>query len=186
MQKKPGPELSAKTLQLLDGIINTAVRRALDAGFVRAQHHQKDLYQQTERRLRRYPTLILNIERYQETIDDLKREAKMPGGTRRSKDIVMMQASGVRLTPEEILEGRLISVEHKKKIDADEVRELEHALSIVQDDPYFRIIELKYFGEDLTDDQISQQIKCDQSTTSRNKKRLMNIVVDALYGARVT
>lgn len=176
------------TWQQIDDTINKAVQIAFDAGYAKATQQPKEVYQATERRLRRYPILILNIERYNDTIADLKREAALYAeGTRNSKDIARMQASGVRLTKEEILKTRIMAIRKKKQTDENEIKAIEEALDIIKDDPYFRIIELKYFEPgDLTDDQISDDLGCDQSTTSRNRKRLINSVIDVLYGAKDT
>ena len=84
-----------------------------------------DHYKATEARLYAYPILVDNIEQYKLDIADLKTEKI----TEKSKDITCWSgSSGVRLTPEEKQEARIMAVEAKLQRDCTEVQSIEYAL----------------------------------------------------------
>lgn len=78
----------------------------------------QDCYRAAEQRLHAYPVLVDNIKRYKLDIRDLQRE-KITG---KSKDITSWGgSSGVRLTPEERQQAKIMAVEAKIARDTAEI-----------------------------------------------------------------
>jgi ribosome modulation factor len=162
-------------------VIERSVQEGLRRGYVAGKNENKNLYQTTERRLRAYPELIRNIDKYNKDIEDLKREHRA-GGTGRSKDIVMSAARGVRLSPDEKLAVRIATIEEKKRIDATEIAEIDYALASIADDDWYCIIQHKYF-DGWTDAEIANETHYDERTVRRHKSRLIGKLMIRLYGA---
>ncbi len=168
----------------VEKLINQAVDRAVKAtvliGIEQGKAETKNIFKQTEARLYAFPELRSNIEKYNKDINDLRRED--PG---RSKDIVFFSThgGGVRLSAEEIQEGRILVIQKKIYRDQTEIDEIEFSLAAVEDDEYYPVIEMKYFKK-KTDEEISYQLHCDPSTVRRNKNRLVKRIAVKLYGAR--
>ena len=123
------------------------------------------------------PVLQENIKCQDQDIDDLERETI----TCKSKDISAC-AGGIRLTPEEIQEGKIIGVKIKLERDRKEIEEIEQALSDIINDACFQVISLRYF-EGLNDNFIASQVPCDERTVRRNRSRIMKKIALKLYGA---
>lgn len=123
--------------------------------------------------------MVKNIKRYELDIADLKKEKI----TEKSKDITSYsKCGGIRLTPEEKQEAKIIAVEMKKARDEAEVKEIETALSEVADDAYYKIIELRYF-ENLADEDIAEALNCEKTTVWRNRARLVKKLSVIFFGA---
>lgn len=135
-------------------------------------------YKHTEARLYAYTTLQENIKRYKLDIKDLKREKI----TAKSKDITSFGGDGVRLTPEERQEGKILAVELKLARDQKEVDEIVAALDLIKNDEYYPAIEMRYFKK-MTDEIIALQIPCAERTVRYNRNRLIRQMALSLYGA---
>ena len=142
----------------------------------------KNCYKQTEARLYAYPVLQENIKRYEQDIKDLEREKI----TCRSKDLARFNAcaGGIRLTPEEIQEGKIIGVQIKLERDKKEVGEIKEAICDILDDEYYFVISGRYF-EGLDDANIAAAIPCDERTVRRHRSRLVRKMAVRFYGAEV-
>lgn len=163
----------------IEKIINHAVSTAVEATMKSMSQKPKNIYKQTESKLYAYPTLVKNIKRYELDIADLRKEKI----TEKSKDITSYsECSGIRLTPEEKQEAKIIAVQMKKSRDEAEVKEIETALSEVADDAYYKIIELRYF-ENLADEDIAEALYCDKTTVWRNRARLVKKLSVVFFGA---
>lgn len=140
----------------------------------------KNCYKQTEARLYAYPVLQENIKRYEQDIKDLEREKI----TCRSKDLTRFSAcaTGIRLTPEEIQEGKIIGMQIKLERDQKEVNELNAALEDIEADDYYIVIKGRYF-DGINDTIIANKIPCDERTVRRNRARLIKKISIRLYGA---
>lgn len=152
-----------------------AVKSALTAAKATAKGN---CYKQTEARLYAYPTLLENIKRYRLDIDDLKREKI----TEKSKDITSFIVDGIRLTPEERQEGKILAVEIKLQRDQKEVDEITAALDLIKNDEYYPAIEMRYFKK-MADEIIALQIPCAERTVRYNRNRLIRQMALSLYGA---
>lgn len=146
-------------------------------GFEKAKAEAKEVFKQTEKRLYAYPELKNNILKYQRDIVDL--ESESPG---RSKSIAFFRTGGVRLTDEEIQQGRIMLLHGKIHRDQAEIDEIDFALESIKNDEYYAVIELKYF-QGQNDEEIAPMIPCDPRTVRRHKNRLIQRIMVKLYGA---
>ena len=142
----------------------------------------KKCYKQTEARLYAYPVLQENIKRYEKDIKDLEIEKI----TCRSKDLARFSAcaGGIRLTPKEIQEGKIIGVKIKLERDKKEIEEVAAALKIIEGD-YYELAVLGKCFESIADSHIAEKLSCDESTIRRNRSRLVRKIALFLYGAEV-
>ena len=174
---KMGKEVDA----LIRSVIEKSVSEGIRQGYAIGKQESKDYFRQTEKRLRAYPELKKNIEKYEKDIADLQYESRIPG-SKKSKDIARMISNGVRLSPEEILGVKIANIEIKKKIDEAEIVEIDYALDGIRGEYDYNIIEWKYF-EYQSDEEIAQKLHCDERTVRRNKNRLVSKIMIRLYGA---
>jgi RNA polymerase sigma factor (sigma-70 family) len=143
----------------------------------------KNHFRQTERRLYNYPLLITNVEKYNLDIKDLQKEFDS-GSFGKSKDIVFMQKSGVRLESDEVLEAKILTLLKKIQRDNKEIQEIEYALEVISNDEFKDIIHYKYF-ENMTDAEIADKLHISDRTVRRYKSRLIGKIMVRLYGADV-
>lgn len=141
---------------------------------------QKNWTKLTMKRLYSYPILQNNIERYKLDIEDIRRE-----DMEKSKSIVEFythSGGGEKPDLEELRAAKIRIVEMKIDRDQQEINEIEAALAIIRDDPYYAIIDLKFFQKwDV--DKIAETISCSTATIPRQLGRLLDIVNISLYGA---
>lgn len=156
----------------------SAIRMAVEAGRMAAARTAKDAFKATERRLYAIPDLQAKLKDDQEELEDTRKY----GLKERSHNITRFFKSGVRLTPEQIMEAIIIDLEAAVASTSHELEALDKALASIQDDPYYLVVGGKYVQQ-MTDEEIGEQIHCDPSTVWRNRKRLVQRVAVRLYGA---
>jgi hypothetical protein len=179
MNQPAKPEKQADIRKIIEQAVTKAVDTALAVGIKRGKEDIKNAFSQTEVRLYAYPDLKDNIKQYELDIRDL--ETEKPG---RSKSLVFFStgSSGIRLSEEDIQQGRILHIQNKIRRDQEEIEEIDRALEPVASDQYFSIIELKYFKR-KTDEEIAEAIPCDPRTVRRNKNRIVRRIAIKLYGA---
>lgn len=137
-------------------------------------------YRKVEILLYNYSNLKDAIEDKVQAIEDLKNY----GLQEKSKSIVSY-SSGSRMT-----EGdrytELVDKYNFEKIETErELKRIDNALDRIRGDKYYKIIELKYLSNEEkeigTDEKLAEKIGRDQSTITRNRKRLMNKLVTILF-----
>jgi hypothetical protein len=158
--------------------IDDLIVRTIVATRQSIRRESKDVFKATEKRLYAYPVILLKIQDDEETLDEVRRY----GVHERSKSIVRFIRSGSRLTEDEIKEGVLLDLTAKIADDKREIETIDKALKIIEDDPYFNIVKMKYF-EDKTDDEIGTLIYRDPKTVRTHKSRLVGRLSVFLYGA---
>ncbi len=158
--------------------VEDIIKKAVEAGRMSAERTARDAYKATEKRLYALPILR------KKAVDDRERlqELKAYGPREKSKSIVRFQRSGTRLTPDEIMEMLVLDIEATIAADMYEIETVEKALADISGDPYYFTVTGRY-EEDLTDEQVAEQIPCDTTTVWRNRKRLVQRVAIRLYGA---
>ena len=153
------------------------IRMAVAAGRLSAERAPANAYEATERRLYAVPDLRAKLEDDREELEDTRRY----GLKERSHSITRFFKSGVRLTPEEIMEAVIIDLEAAIAATSHELEALDKALASIRDDPYYLAVDGKNIQR-MTDEEIAEQIHCDPSTVWRNRKRLVQRVAVRLYG----
>lgn len=162
----------------IEAIIQCAVMAGIEAGRVQANRAASDVYKATERRLYALPVLVRKVEDARQRLIDLDQT----GPPKRSKDIVRFMRSGVRLSPEEILEALVTDITASIAADEVEIKNIEKALDNIRNDKDYLAVSGRYFLE-LSDEEIAKQIFCDERTVRRHRGRLVRILAVWLYGA---
>ena len=153
------------------------IRTAVEAGKMASARTAKDAFKATERRLYAIPDLREKLADDEEELND----TRLYGLKERSHSITRFFKSGVRLTPEEILEAVIIDLEANIAATRHELEVLEKALASIEGDPYYLTVYGKSV-ERMKDSDIADKIPCDQTTVWRNRKRLTQRVAVRLYG----
>lgn len=160
------------------GLIKKAVNEAIEAGRRQGEQKSQNVYKATERKLYAYPDLKAKVQADQEYLQDLQQY----GLARHSADIVRFQKAGVRLSDEDLLEGLIKDIKSRIAVNEYEIKSIDDALDPLTSDPYYLTIPGRYFDQ-MSDDQIAEQIPCDPRTVRRNRGRLVNRVAIRLFGA---
>lgn len=134
-------------------------------------------FQKTEKLLYNYKNLIEAVKQKEEDIELLKKGSIQ----RKSKSIVMYSSnrgtSGVEQHVE-IIEGYKASKERTERL----LHKIERALKEIEDDPYYWIIQAKYFNR-MSNADMEEKFKVTDRTIRRNKNRLINNLQVILFGA---
>ena len=139
---------------------------------------QNEFVQKTKARIRSYPQLKRNIERYQLDIEDIKHE-----NFGKSKSIVIPQPTYANpLTIEDKRAAAIALLEKKLERDKREVKYIELALEEIKENSYYPAFE-KYFFQNMSFVEISQQIYKSRSVVSRNVGQMVNQLTVFFYGA---
>jgi len=160
-------------------VIKEAVNAGLQAGHVAANRTTGDAYKATERRLYAYPVLLQKIADAKERLQELAEN----GPPAHSKSIVRFSRSGVRLTPDEILEALVQDMTAAIAADEYEADTIAGALRTIEGDVYYSTVAGRFLGGQ-TDDEIAASIPCEAPTVRRNRGRLIRKMAIWLYGAQ--
>lgn len=161
-------------------LITETVRQTVPLVLAQRVPLRQSGYKATEQRLFAYPVLVDNVRnRWPADIEDLKREKV----TETSKSIVRWsEQAGVKLTPEERQEGRILAVQAKLERDRQELAVMDRALNSVKMDAAYPWLEAYYFqGKDL--DTIAEEAGTTRQQVARSKAVLVRVVALRLYGA---
>ena len=145
-----------------------------------AKEGQQSPYQLTVQRLYALPILrerILDNEAELMELESLGIEA-LRGHDR---SIVRLLRPGMRVSEEEAHLAQMASLRGRIAADELEVNRIQRALNCICGDPYFAVIDHKYFQR-LTDDESAEIMNCDPSTVRRNRLRLVKRIALRLYG----
>ncbi|WP_029542906.1 hypothetical protein [Selenomonas sp. AB3002] len=168
--------LTEKDLKQITQTIEEVGRRIMNEG----RKADRSAYKSTERRLRAYPTLKDNIQRYEADIKDIARE-----DMGKSADIVIFQSHSGKAPErdlEELRREKIFSLTERLYRDSREVGEIETALDYIKNQEYYRIVPMIYF-EGKSQKEIEVELHCDRSTIWRNRKVLVARMSEVLYGA---
>ena len=178
--KKTAKPKKSKMQELIAEAVEQKIEEVGRRLILEGRKVQKNWTKLTMKRLYSYPILKQNIERYRLDIEDIRKE-----DMGKSKSIVEFYAhsgGGEKPDLEELREAKIRIVEMKINRDQQEINEIEAALDIIRDDPYFPIIDLKFFQKWKQED-IAEKISCSVATVPRQLGRLLDIVNISLYGA---
>lgn len=162
----------------IEKIIERAVKEGIEAGRKQAERVPVDAYRATERRLYALPVLVRKVEDAQLRLKELEQT----GAPRRSKDVIRFTRTGVRVSPEEILDAMIVDIKASIAADEHEIETVKKALRNIEDDTYYVAVSGRYF-EGISDEEIAKQIPCDERTVRRHRGRLVRVVAVWLYGA---
>ena len=131
---------------------------------------KRNTFQRTEQLLYLMPQLKDAINQNKRKIKDLKNN-----GIVKNKNAVHIVPTSVpiREDEEELIERKINQINQRNKIVDSEIKWINRIVNTLANDKFFEIIELKYY-KGKTYDEIAEYFKCDTSTISRNKTRLVN------------
>ncbi|EKQ57053.1 MULTISPECIES: hypothetical protein [unclassified Clostridium] len=138
-------------------------------------------YKRVELLLYNYENLKDAVKQKDEDIQHIEKH----GLPQSSGSIVVYQTAGGGISPEDRY-LQLIEKYKAEKIETQrDLTRIENALDKIRDDKYFDIIQLKYLNLQKdkleTDEKIAERLEKDQSTVTRNRKRLMNKLITILF-----
>ena len=167
---------------IIDATIEKSILSAIeDIRFeIRCQQDPKSIYSKTESVLYKYPLLKKAIEDRKEQIDTIERY----GIPHKSKSFTIYNPGSGYVDVRSDYEKKEDMIEQLQAGVAASVERLEpieKALAQVAGDPYYRIIEMKYFQK-KTIEQIAAQFRCDTSTVQRHKNELLSAIKFHLFG----
>ncbi|MBQ8136573.1 MAG: hypothetical protein IJ174_03985 [Clostridia bacterium] len=167
--KKPVPEAVV-------AVIEETVKRTMQQMMAERDAMPRDCYKQTIKRIKSLPVL-------QERVAENKARLGKDGNLmpEKSKSIVRFSASGVRADPEEMLEAVIQTLEAHIAADEEEISIVTKALESVKNDYYYQTVVGTYIDQ-KTDEQLAEEMHCEESTIRRNRKRLTSIISVRLYG----
>lgn len=163
--RKAAKEAAKETLQILKN--NNCIK------------NEMSYFRRVEILLYNYNKLKIAVEQKEEDIEYIENN----GLPEKSKSIVIYQTGGGNITSQERY-MQIIEKYKSEKIETErEVNRIDKALSKINKDKYYRIIELKYLEseDNVTDEAIAEQLGKDQSTITRNRKRLINNIKVILF-----
>lgn len=161
-------------------IITETVRQTVPLVLAQRIQTRQSGYKATEQRLYAYPVLVDNVRnRWPQDIEDLKRE---PVG-QTSKSIVKWSAQGgVKISPEERQEARILALQAKLERDRQELAVMDRALNTVKMDAAYPWLTAFYFeGKDM--DTIAAENNTTRQQVARCKAALVRVLALRLYGA---
>lgn len=141
---------------------------------------------------KRVELLLYNYENLKDAVkqkdEDIKHIEKY-GLPQSSGSIVVYQTSNGGISPED----RYLQLIDKYKTEKLETQRdlirIENAIDKIREDKYFNIIQFKYLNMQKdkleTDEKIAEKLEKDQSTVTRNRKRLMNKLITILFPASI-
>ena len=167
---------------IIDATIEKTILSAIeDLCFeIRCEQDPKSIYSKTESVLYKYPLLKKAIEDRKEQIDTIERY----GIPHKSKSFTVYNPGSGYVDVRSDYEKKEDMIEQiQAGIVASEERmkPIEKALDQVAGDPYYGIIEMKYFQK-KTIEQIAKRFHCDASTVQRHKNELLLAIEFHLFG----
>lgn len=137
---------------------------------------------------RKVEILLYNYNKLKEAVkqkDEDIEYIEKNGLPEKSGSIVIYQTGGGNITSQE----RYVQLIEKYKLEkAETVREIkriDNVLRKIRDDKYYKIIELRYLNaknnDNVSDSDIAEILDKDQTTITRNRKRLINNIKVILF-----
>lgn len=170
---------------LIDATIETVLSGVVEdiRSDLRFELDPKSTYAKTESVLYKYPILKKGIQERKDQIAELQ----LYGVPQRSKSVTIFSGNSgyVDFKSEYEKQEDMIDQIQKKILETEErLQPIEKALISVQNDPYFKIIELKYFNQKKAD-QIASYFECDASTVQKHKNKILSKIKLHLFSEEV-
>jgi hypothetical protein len=146
-----------------------------------ADNKTKQLKKETIKKLKSYPILKQNIEEFKKDLEDIKKEKFE---TVPAIHIVSPNNNIDKYLNNDLEERRLIeSIKIRKSMlrDIRATKEIERAMEAIKDEPYNKIIEMQYFNN-MSVDNIANELNCDTKTIYRNRIKLIDILTIKFFG----
>ena len=163
--------------EYLDMTVEEIVHMAVNAQRIAGERQAKDVFIATEMRLYAYPDIKRKIAHDREQLQEIE----AVGLPIKSKSILMFKKTTIRLTTEELTEGRIQDLTAEIAGNEYEIETIDKALAVIAPDPYKDIIRLKYF-EGKKPNEVACEFNCEPQTAWRHGRRLIRRLAILLYG----
>ena len=143
---------------------------------VLSELEKKGLIKQKDNAFKNVESLLYNYNKIKESIKDREeqlQDLKQYGLPEKSGSITSIVENVVHENKNELIENAISSLNQNIYRTKVFIRYVDKVLKKFKDDPYYRIIKLKYF-ENKGIEYIAEEMNKDTSTISRNKTRLIN------------
>ena len=140
-----------------------------------------DNRKETERRLYRCRALCTRIANNKKDLEKLRRMDFDVLQHSSVSFVSMIRRQTMRIDPIDAFDAQISMLESYIAADEYEVTHIRRALSAVRDDPYYMLLEYRYFRR-MSDEEAGEKMGCSVSTVRRNRGRLLQTVTDVLYG----
>lgn len=175
-------------LEISELVANSVVKALKDAGLVgtasanrKAKSTEKSAFQKTEQ-------LLFNYKKFHQIVEDKKLEIEelqqfgVPGKSAMSggERVQSSRSEFGIVLPAESVENAVQKIHCAIQTTVQGIAMIDKALAAVKNDPYYEIIEMRYF-EGRTLEDIGVYFNCDHSTISRNKSRLVKDLAMRLF-----
>lgn len=166
-------------------VAQSVVKALKDEGLVSAnakpKSAEKTAYKKTEQLLFSYKKFHQIVEDKKLEIEELQQygvpgKSAMSGGER----VQSSRSEFGIVLPEESVEQAVQRIYCAIQTTVQGIAMIDKALDAVKNDPYYQIIEMRYF-EGRTLEDIGVYFNCDHSTISRNKSRLVKDLAMRLF-----
>lgn len=137
-------------------------------------------YRRVEILLYNYSNLKEAIVQKDEDIEDLEKY----GLPETSGSVIIYSSAGGGVSKGERYTQLIEKYKMEKKETERDLKRIDNALDKIRDDKYFKIIELKYLNDKErigTDEKLAEVMGKDQSTITRNRKRIINKLITILF-----
>lgn len=146
------------------------------------KNNRQSPFQKTE-------TLLYNYNNFKNAINDkVERinEIMQEGIRQKSKSITSFvgNASYEIKSDSDKADEKIESIEQSIQTTKNFIKIIDAAIEMLQDDPYYELIHMKYF-EGKSREDIAEYFEVDASTISRNKNRLVNLLQIRLFSDEV-
>lgn len=135
-------------------------------------------------------TLLFNYNHFKAAIKDKEeqiREIKENGLAKKSACFSTYSGNDGYIevkSDEEKAEEKIERIEDSIKVTKNFIKIINDALDMLKDDPYYELIDLRYF-KGLSREDIANHFGCDVKTITRNKNRLINLLQIKLFSDEV-
>lgn len=146
------------------------------------KNNRQSPFQKTE-------TLLYNYNNFKNAINDKVEqisEIMQEGIRQKSKSITSFSGSSSYeiKSDSDKADEKIESIEQSIQTTKNFINDLDAAIEMLQDDPYYELIHMKYF-EGKSREDIAEYFQVDASTISRNKNRLVNLLQIRLFSDEV-
>jgi len=139
----------------------------------------RELYKKTEKILFALEKLKIKVENDKQDIADMMQEGELKETTHKSINTNEWDAE----IDDEIRHKQKIRRREREMIRTSKlISRIERCLKIIKNDEYFSIIPMIYF-EQMTCEDVADELCTSTSTIRRNKNRLLGELVVLIYGA---
>jgi hypothetical protein len=143
-----------------------------NGGKPKATINEKSAYSKTEALLYNYNNFKKIVDERMKEIDDIRKYG-VPQSCGAVGERVQSSRTNVGIVlPEESVEAAVKKIEYSIVEVVKVINMIDSRLYKMQNDPYYKIIPLRYF-QGCTLEDIGVELSCDTSTISRNKNRLV-------------